>query len=38
MVRLLTVENLAESRFYEIEANANDWSVRELDRQINTAL
>ncbi|WP_417847330.1 PDDEXK nuclease domain-containing protein [Thalassoglobus sp.] len=37
-VILLTLDNLEERKFYEIEANANGWSVRELDRQINSGL
>lgn len=37
-VTLLTLDNQEERRFYEIEANANSWSVRELDRQINSGL
>lgn len=37
-VTLLTIDDLDERRFYEIEANQNDWSVRELDRQINSSL
>lgn len=37
-VTLLTIDNPDERRFYEIEANQNNWSVRELDRQINSSL
>jgi len=37
-VVLLTISNNEERRFYEIEASANSWSVRELERQINSAL
>ncbi len=33
-VALLTIDNPEECRFYEIEAAANSWSVRELERQI----
>jgi hypothetical protein len=33
-VELLTLDDAAERRFYEIEAAANQWSVRELQRQI----
>ena len=33
-VELLTLDDTAERRFYEIEAAANQWSVRELQRQI----
>jgi predicted nuclease of restriction endonuclease-like (RecB) superfamily len=37
-VELLTLENPDERRFYEIEATANSWSVRELERQIASSL
>jgi predicted nuclease of restriction endonuclease-like (RecB) superfamily len=37
-VELLTIERDDERRFYEIEASANQWSVRELQRQIASAL
>ncbi len=37
-VTLLTIDNREERQFYEIEANQNNWSVRELDRQINSSL
>jgi predicted nuclease of restriction endonuclease-like (RecB) superfamily len=37
-VQLLTLENEAERRFYEIEAKANAWGVRELKRQIESSL
>ncbi len=37
-VTLLTLDSKEERQFYEIEANANGWSVRELDRQINSGL
>jgi len=37
-VALLSVTNPEKRRFYEIEASANSWSVRELERQINSAL
>lgn len=37
-VTLLTVDNPDERRFYEIEAVANGWSVRELERQIASSL
>ena len=37
-VTLLTIDNHDERRFYEIEAVANSWSVRELDRQISSSL
>jgi predicted nuclease of restriction endonuclease-like (RecB) superfamily len=35
---LLTIENPDERRFYEIEAVAGNWSVRELERQIASSL
>lgn len=35
-VRLLSVKNLRAREFYEIEALRGGWSVRQLDRQINT--
>lgn len=35
---LLTLGSSDERRFYEIEAIANSWSVRELERQIGSAL
>lgn len=37
-VELLTLEDAGERRFYEIEAAANQWSVRELQRQIASSL
>src|SRR5690606_37977483 len=37
-VALLTVDSPDERRFYEIEAEANGWSVRELERQIGSSL
>ncbi len=37
-VTLLTIDDFNERRFYEIEAAANSWSVRELERQIASAL
>lgn len=37
-VALLTLDNPDERRFYEIEAAANSWSVRELERQISSSL
>ncbi len=37
-VALLTVSDRDERRFYEIEAATNSWSVRELERQIDSAL
>lgn len=35
---LMSLQNPDERRFYEIEAATNQWSTRELDRQITTAL
>lgn len=37
-VQLLKIKNEDERNFYEIEAAANNWSVRELQRQYNSAL
>jgi len=37
-VTLLSVTNPDERSFYEIESAANDWSLRELKRQINSSL
>ncbi len=37
-VELLTLDDPAERSFYEIEATANQWSVRELQRQIASSL
>jgi predicted nuclease of restriction endonuclease-like (RecB) superfamily len=37
-VALLSVANPDERSFYEIESTANDWSLRELKRQINSSL
>jgi predicted nuclease of restriction endonuclease-like (RecB) superfamily len=37
-VELLTIDSADERRFYEIEAAANQWSVRELQRQIASSL
>jgi predicted nuclease of restriction endonuclease-like (RecB) superfamily len=37
-VTLLTVDDPDERRFYEIEAQQNTWSVRELERQIASSL
>jgi DUF1016 N-terminal domain len=37
-VTLMTLKNEAERRFYEIEASANSWGVRELQRQIASSL
>lgn len=35
---LIRIENDDERRFYEIETNVQNWSVRELERQFNSAL
>ncbi|MBM4311698.1 MAG: DUF1016 domain-containing protein [Deltaproteobacteria bacterium] len=37
-VALLTIDKPEERRFYEIEAAQNNWSVRELERQIASSL
>jgi predicted nuclease of restriction endonuclease-like (RecB) superfamily len=37
-IQLLKIKNEDERNFYEIEAAANNWSVRELQRQYNSAL
>jgi predicted nuclease of restriction endonuclease-like (RecB) superfamily len=37
-VELLTIDSPDERRFYEIESAANQWSVRELQRQIAASL
>jgi predicted nuclease of restriction endonuclease-like (RecB) superfamily len=37
-VELLTIDSPDERRFYEIETAANNWSVRELERQIASSL
>ena len=37
-VVLLTIDNVDERRFYEIETEENSWSVRTLDRQISSSL
>ena len=37
-IQLLKIKDDDERNFYEIEASANDWSVRELQRQYNAAL
>ena len=37
-VELLTLDDHDERRFYEIEARANSWSLRELQRQISSSL
>lgn len=37
-LHLIRIENEDERRFYEVETETNNWSVRELDRQINSSL
>lgn len=37
-IRLMRIEDDAERRFYEIECEANQWSIRELNRQFDSAL
>jgi predicted nuclease of restriction endonuclease-like (RecB) superfamily len=37
-LNLMRINNEDERRFYEIETEKNNWSVRELERQINTSL
>ena len=37
-IQLLKIQNDDERSFYEIEAAQNNWSVRELNRQFNSAL
>jgi predicted nuclease of restriction endonuclease-like (RecB) superfamily len=37
-VTLLTIINVDERRFYEIEARANSWGARELERQVAASL
>lgn len=37
-ITLLTIDNPEQRRFYEIEAIDNDWSVRELKRQVDSSL
>ncbi len=37
-ITLLTIDNSEARRFYEIEAASNGWSVRELERQVNSSL
>ncbi|EAA24801.1 Hypothetical Cytosolic Protein [Fusobacterium vincentii ATCC 49256] len=34
----MRIENINARNFYEIEAIHNDWSLRELKRQVNSAL
>jgi len=35
---LMRIKDIEERRFYEIEAQKNNWSLRELERQFNSAL
>lgn len=37
-VRLMSIDNVDERRFYEIESIQNNWSVRELGRQFDSSL
>jgi len=37
-VLLLTIKNLEERSFYEIEAGSENWSIRELKRQVDSGL
>ncbi|MDO9576664.1 MAG: PDDEXK nuclease domain-containing protein [Candidatus Cloacimonadales bacterium] len=37
-VFLMRIENFEERKFYEIEAHTNNWSLRELKRQFDSAL
>lgn len=37
-LKLMRIENENERKFYEIEANKNNWSLRELQRQYDSAL
>ena len=37
-IRLMRISDPEERRFYEIEAESNNWSVRELNRQFDSAL
>ncbi|WP_294246248.1 PDDEXK nuclease domain-containing protein [uncultured Chryseobacterium sp.] len=37
-IQLMKIENPDERNFYEIEASQNNWSVRELIRQFNSAI
>lgn len=37
-LKLMRIENIDERHFYEIEAAKNDWSLRELNRQFDSAL
>jgi len=37
-LKLMRIDNVIERKFYEIESFKNNWSLRELDRQYNSAL
>jgi predicted nuclease of restriction endonuclease-like (RecB) superfamily len=37
-LKLMRIDNTEERKFYEIEALNNNWSLRELERQFNSAL
>ena len=37
-ILLMKIDNQEEQRFYEIESEKNNWSVRELQRQFNSSL
>ncbi|MGL5950070.1 MAG: DUF1016 N-terminal domain-containing protein [Cetobacterium sp.] len=37
-IRLVRIENSEERRFYQIEAEKENWTVREMDRHINSCL
>lgn len=37
-LKLMRIENSEERRFYEIEASTNNWSLKELQRQCDSAL
>lgn len=37
-IKLIRIENQDERKFYEIESKNNNWSVRELQRQIDSSL
>lgn len=37
-LKLMRIDDILERRFYETEAFKNNWSLRELDRQYNSAL
>jgi len=37
-IKLMRIDNIEERKFYELESIANNWSLRELQRQFDTAL